>query len=111
MRRVHRLHEQPHGRLGARLLGVRLLGVRLDGGWEVVPPSPVEVAAAVAPIPLLLVHFTGDRYFSAAHAGALAAGRRARRAVDRTPRRARRERHGRRAGRPDRPVGAAGRFR
>jgi pimeloyl-ACP methyl ester carboxylesterase len=68
MRRLHWLLEQPHGRLAARLLGVRL-----DDGWETVPPSPVEVAAAVAPIPLLLVHFTGDAYFSAAHASALAA--------------------------------------
>lgn len=68
MRRVHWLLEQPHGRLTARLLGVRL-----DGGWEVVPPSPVEVAGDIAPIPLLLVHFAGDHYFSAAHASALAA--------------------------------------
>jgi pimeloyl-ACP methyl ester carboxylesterase len=68
MRRLHWLLEQPHGRLIARLMGVRL-----DGGWEVVPPSPVEVAAALAPLPLLLVHFSRDRYFSAAHATALAA--------------------------------------
>jgi uncharacterized protein len=68
MRKVHWLMEQPHGRLTARLLGVRL-----GGGWEVVPPSPVEAAAAVAPVPLLLVHFDGDPYFSAAHAMALAA--------------------------------------
>jgi uncharacterized protein len=68
MRRVHWLLEQPHGRAVARLLGVRL-----DSSWEVVPPSPVEVVADVAPVPLLLVHFTGDRYFSAAHAQALMA--------------------------------------
>jgi hypothetical protein len=68
MRRVHWLLEQPHGRAVARLLGVRL-----DSPWEVVPPSPVEVVAAVAPLPLLLVHFTGDSYFSAAHAQALMA--------------------------------------
>lgn len=68
MRRVHWLLEQPHGRLVARLLGVRL-----DGAWAVVPPSPVEVVGAVAPTPLLLVQFAGDRYFSAAHATALAA--------------------------------------
>jgi pimeloyl-ACP methyl ester carboxylesterase len=67
MRRVHWLLEQPHGRLAARALGVRL-----DGGWEVVPPSPVEVVAGIA-APLLLVHIAGDRYFSAAHARALAA--------------------------------------
>ena len=67
MRRVHWLLEQPHGRLAARAIGLRL-----DGGWEVVPPSPVEVVPDIA-VPLLLVHITGDRYFSAAHAGALAA--------------------------------------
>lgn len=66
MRRVHWLLEQPHGRLVARALGVRL-----DGGWEVVPPSPVEVVADID-VPLLLVHITGDRYFSVAHARALA---------------------------------------
>ena len=68
MRRLHWLLEQPHGRVLARLMGVRL-----GPGWEVVPPSPVEVAAGLAPIPLLLVHFTGDRYFSDAHAAAIAA--------------------------------------
>ena len=67
MRRVHWLLEQPHGRLAARAMRVRL-----DGGWEVVPPSPVEVVPDIA-VPLLLVHITGDRYFSAAHARALAA--------------------------------------
>jgi uncharacterized protein len=68
MRRVHWLLEQPLGRLTARAIGVRL-----DGGWEVVPPSPVEAVADIT-APLLLVHLTGDRYFSAAHANALAAG-------------------------------------
>jgi uncharacterized protein len=67
MRRVHWLLEQPHGRLAARAIGVRL-----DGGWEVVPPSPVEVVADIS-TPLLLVHIDGDRYFSEAHARALAA--------------------------------------
>jgi pimeloyl-ACP methyl ester carboxylesterase len=67
MRRVHWLLEQPHGRLAARALGVRL-----DGGWEVVPPSPVEVVSDIE-VPLLLVHIAGDRYFSAAHARTLAA--------------------------------------
>jgi uncharacterized protein len=66
MRQVHWLLEQPHGRLAARAIGVRL-----DAAWKVVPPSPVEVVADIA-APLLLVHITGDRYFSAAHARALA---------------------------------------
>jgi uncharacterized protein len=67
MRRVHWLLEQPHGRLAARAIGVRL-----DGGWETVPPSPVEVVADIE-VPLLLVHIAGDRYFSPSHARALAA--------------------------------------
>ncbi|TQM06338.1 alpha/beta hydrolase family protein [Pseudonocardia kunmingensis] len=73
MRQVHWLLEQPHGRLAARAMGVRL-----DGGWEVVPPSPVEVVGAIT-APLLLVHIAGDRYFAPAHARALAsaAGERA----------------------------------
>ncbi len=66
MRRVHWLLEQPHG----RALG-RLLGVRLDRPWAVVPPAPVEVVASIAPVPLLLVHFDRDPYFSAAHPHAL----------------------------------------
>jgi uncharacterized protein len=67
MRQLHWVLEQPHGRAVARLLGVRL-----DEPWAVVPPSPVEVVGAIAPTPLLLVHFAADPYFSAAHPGALA---------------------------------------
>lgn len=67
MRRVHWLVEQPHGRLVARMLGLRL-----GTAWTAVPPSPVEVVAAIAPVPLLVVHFAGDPYFSALHARALA---------------------------------------
>jgi uncharacterized protein len=67
MRRVHWLLEQPHGRIAARALGVRL-----DGGWEVIPPSPVEVVSQVD-APLLVVHFAADRYFAPVHARALAA--------------------------------------
>jgi pimeloyl-ACP methyl ester carboxylesterase len=68
MRRVHWVLEQPHGRLVARLLGVRL-----DRPWAQVPPSPVEVVGAVAPTPLLLVHFVDDPYFAATHPEALLA--------------------------------------
>jgi pimeloyl-ACP methyl ester carboxylesterase len=73
MRRVHWLLEQPHGRLAARMIGVRL-----DGAWEVVPPSPVEVVAGID-VPLLIVGFAGDPYFTPSHARALlaAAGGRA----------------------------------
>jgi uncharacterized protein len=68
MRKVHWVLEQPHGRAVARLLGVRL-----DRPWTEVPPSPVEVVGAIAPTPLLLVHFDADPYFSAAHPRALLA--------------------------------------
>jgi uncharacterized protein len=66
MRRVHWLLEQPHGRAVARALGVRL-----DGGWDVVPPSPIEVVGEIE-APQLLVYFAEDPYFSPAHAHALA---------------------------------------
>jgi pimeloyl-ACP methyl ester carboxylesterase len=68
MRRVHWALEQPHGRLVTRLLGVRL-----DRPWVEVPPSPVEVVGAIAPTPLLVVHFDDDPYFSPAHPAALLA--------------------------------------
>ena len=71
MRRVHWIVEQPHGRLVGRVLGVRIAGHWSDGGWAVVPASPVEVVHRVAPTPLLLVHGDDDRYFGAEHAAAL----------------------------------------
>ena len=71
MRRVHWIVEQPHGRLAGRVLGVRIAGHWYDGGWAVVPSSPVEVVHRVAPTPLLLVHGDDDRYFGAEHAVAL----------------------------------------
>ncbi len=71
MRWVHWIVEQPHGRLAGRVLGVRIAGRWYDGGWPVVPASPVEVVHRVAPIPLLLVHGNDDRYFGIEHAVAL----------------------------------------
>ncbi len=71
MRRVHWVIEQPHGRLAGRLLGVRITGSWYDGGWAVVPASPVEVVHRVAPTPLLLVHGSQDEYFGTDHAVAL----------------------------------------
>ena len=68
MRRVHRLLETPTGRLVAS----RVLGLRLGEPWEEVPVSPLEAAAAVSPIPLLLVHGDRDEYFPLEHFRALA---------------------------------------
>ena len=63
MRRVHRLLETASGRFVAS----RLLGVRLGQPWQEVPVSPLEAAAAVAPVPLLLVHGDRDEYFPVEH--------------------------------------------
>lgn len=71
MRRVHWVIEQPHGRLAGRLVGVRIAGRWSDGGWAVVPASPVEVVERIAPTPLLLVHGSADEYFGNEHAVAL----------------------------------------
>lgn len=66
MRRVHWLLESPLGpRVG------RFVGVRLGTPWPTVPPTPLELVADIAPIPLLIVHGTADRYFNPAHALAL----------------------------------------
>ena len=67
MRRVHRLLETASG----RLVAARLLGLRLGQPWEEVPVSPLEAAAGVAPLPLLLVHGDRDEYFPVEHFRAL----------------------------------------
>ena len=70
MRIVHGAAETRRGRALCRLL----TGTRLTGdGWERLPESPVEVVAAVAPRPLLVVHGDADSYFPLRHARALAA--------------------------------------
>lgn len=69
MRLVHWTAETRRGRLGCRLL----LGTRLTTGWETLPESPVEVVAAIAPRPLLVVHGDEDPYFPLRHAQLLAA--------------------------------------
>ncbi len=71
MRRVHWVVEQPHGRLAGRLVGVRVAGNWYDGGWAVVPASPIEVVDRIAPTPMLLVHGSEDAYFGTEHAVAL----------------------------------------
>lgn len=64
MRIVHWLCETRTGRLLVRLLR----STRLAGGfWDPVPEAPHEVAGAIAPTPLLIVHGDADRYFPLAH--------------------------------------------
>jgi len=70
MRLVHWMFESRSGRLATRLLR----RTRIDPlGWSTVPESPAEVAGAIAPRPLLIVHGTADHYFPQRHAEALAA--------------------------------------
>ena len=69
MRVVHWAAETRLGRLATRVA----TGTRLARGWAVLPESPVEVVAAIAPRPLLIVHGDADRYFPIHHAEALAA--------------------------------------
>ena len=70
MRRVHWLVETPAGRSFAR----RFLGTRIGmDGWDPIPQEPREVAASIAPIPLLVVHGDADRYFPVDHGDQLAA--------------------------------------
>jgi pimeloyl-ACP methyl ester carboxylesterase len=68
MRRVHWLLETTAGHALARPL-VRL---RLREPWATVPLSPLQLAARVAPTPLLLVHGDRDRYFPLEHFRTLA---------------------------------------
>jgi pimeloyl-ACP methyl ester carboxylesterase len=67
MRRVHWLVEQRLGRLVSRTV----LRIRLAHGWDTVPESPVEVAARIAPTPLLVVHGDADAFFPVEHPAAL----------------------------------------
>ena len=68
MRRVHLGVET---RLG-RLVLHRVYRTRIGRGWDVLPVSPVEVAAAVE-APMLVVHGDADPYFGLEHARMLAA--------------------------------------
>lgn len=68
MRRLHRVVETRSGRLYAR----RVMRTRISAaGWDPLPAAPVECVAAVAPIPLLVVHGDRDGYFPVDHAHAL----------------------------------------
>ncbi|MGY1855318.1 alpha/beta hydrolase [Modestobacter sp. SYSU DS0290] len=68
MRRVHWLLETT---LGRRLVAP-LLRIRLGVPWAQLPLAPVRVAAAIAPVPLLLVHGDRDEYFPLEHFRSLA---------------------------------------
>jgi pimeloyl-ACP methyl ester carboxylesterase len=70
MRRLHRVVETRSGRLFAR----RVMRTRISAaGWDPLPVAPVDCVAAVAPIPLLVVHGDRDGYFPVSHAHDLAA--------------------------------------
>lgn len=70
MRLVHWAAETHTGRLVTRIATRTRLR---SNGWLRLPESPVEVVAAIAPRPLLIVHGDADRYFPLRHAEALAA--------------------------------------
>ncbi|MGI8677087.1 MAG: alpha/beta hydrolase family protein [Jatrophihabitans sp.] len=70
MRLVHWMFEKRSGRAATRLVRRTRLSPR---GWPVVPEAPAEVAGAIAPVPLLIVHGDADHYFPLHHPEALAA--------------------------------------
>jgi pimeloyl-ACP methyl ester carboxylesterase len=70
MRLVHWMFESRSGRVATRVLRRTRLSA---AGWSVVPEAPAEVAGAIAPRPLLIVHGDADHYFPSRHVEALAA--------------------------------------
>ncbi len=70
MRLVHWMFESRTGRTATRVLRRTRLS---SDGWATVPEAPAEVAGAIAPRPLLIVHGAADHYFPIGHADALAA--------------------------------------
>lgn len=68
---MRRLHFGVETRLG-RLVLHRAFRTRVGGGWDVLPASPVELAASID-APLLVVHGDADPYFGVEHARMLAA--------------------------------------
>ena len=69
MRLVHWMFESRSGRTATRLL--RRTRVSAEG-WATIPEAPAEVAGAIAPRPLLIVHGESDHYFPSRHVDALA---------------------------------------
>jgi uncharacterized protein len=70
MRRVHWMFEHRTGRAAARVLRRTRISPH---GWQTLPAAPAEVAGAIAPRPLLIVHGDADPYFPLRHVEALAA--------------------------------------
>lgn len=70
MRIVHWMFEKRLGRTTVRVL--RRTRIK-SGGWPVVPEAPAEVAGAIAPRPLLVVHGDSDHYFPVHHVESLSA--------------------------------------
>ncbi len=70
MRLVHWMFESRTGRTATRVLRrTRVSPV----GWATLPEAPAEVAGAIAPRPLLIVHGDADHYFPMHHPDAIAA--------------------------------------
>jgi pimeloyl-ACP methyl ester carboxylesterase len=70
MRVVHWMFESRTGRTATRVLRRTRVS---PTGWATPPEAPAEVAGAIAPRPLLIVHGDADHYFPMHHADALAA--------------------------------------
>lgn len=71
MRLVHWMFLSRTGRTATRYLRRTRLS---NAGWPTVPEAPAEVAGAIAPRPLLIIHGDDDHYFPAHHVDSLAAG-------------------------------------
>jgi pimeloyl-ACP methyl ester carboxylesterase len=71
MRLVHWMFLSRTGRTATRYLRRTRLS---HAGWEPIPEPPSEVAGAIAPRPLLIVHGDDDHYFPAHHVESLHAG-------------------------------------
>lgn len=70
MRRVHWMFESRAGRAATRVLRRTRISAE---AWTTTPAAPAEVAGAIAPRPLLIVHGDADPYFPLHHVEALAA--------------------------------------
>jgi pimeloyl-ACP methyl ester carboxylesterase len=71
MRLVHWMFLSRTGRVATRYFRRTRLS---NAGWATVPEAPAEVAGAIAPRPLLIIHGEDDHYFPSHHVESLAAG-------------------------------------
>jgi pimeloyl-ACP methyl ester carboxylesterase len=69
MRVLHWAFETKSGRATTRVLKRTRISPQ---GWTTVPEAPAEVAGAIAPRPLLIVHGEADRYLPVRHAEEIA---------------------------------------